>query len=877
MQTRAILALGAIAGLSLAPNGRAAVFETKTDSGSVARLRKGVRHVMSLSERDMLALVPAQSGIYFTDCPNCDKGTQDRGDFEWAPEEPTAIVCNGCGAKYPGNPDHPDDKVLEVPGPNGVHAYPYHERPDGYRIFLRAHADYWAREHMAERCEMLAQLWRATGEEDCARRAALILLRFAEVYPGYAYHMDLPFRQKRFSPWTKNRVKGAGRYRTAKWDWWAYMDVSLELLRAYDCLREWPGLATMADGKAVAMIENDLFGHMVEFALGFREPYSNMSPVLWRSVIYAGRVLGRPRYVQEAVRRFNHFTRAQFLHDGHWQETAPSYCSQVCGLLTSVGRALEGCTEEEAGGLDAAAAAAAVDDILYSLNAPRFPNGRLIPVNDTWSTNRGRRRTNTTPVLMPGLGVAVLGGGKGEGQLHAHLNFTSGRGHKHRDALSFGLFAFDRELLPDVGYTHTKYRAWALATMSHNTVVVDGADSGYDLERTGNRLRAFTTDGSSFHLVEAESHTAYPGVTKRYRRTLVAIGADARDAYVVDVFQVEGGKQHDYLLHGSADEDSTARISGATLHPFEGTLLNPGVEFVAPKGESSGVGREGAYGFVHSLSSGPAEGAVALEMRLSATPQTGTRTLLLTEPGTTVYLGQAPTIRRAGRNDSMLDRYQAPFFCARRTGDELRSVFVAVHEPLNGEPKVRSASVARSAPGVVIRVERADGLVDHVAMAFEPSGIVREGPLSLTGRYGFVRTRGERVVEARMVGGAHLAFGGFRVKGASGWSGKIAKAVRERGKGTRGWFEVAEALAPRSIALPQALIVQHPDATQHAYNVVRVERSGEVCRLYVREDPAFEIAADGMTNFVCHPCRKIQGATHAYELLHAVHVTKRDG
>ncbi len=868
-----------LAGAAPAALGSAKVFPVKTDARTIASLKRRVAYVMSLSEGDMLAIVPRQSGIYFTDCPNCEKGTQDFGPFKWSPREPHSIVCKGCGAKYPNNPDYPDDKVLEVRGPDGPHRYPYYERPsDKYRIFFRAHADYWAREYMADQCQYLAELYWITKDDRYARRAALILVRFAEVYPGYAYHMDLPFRQKRFSPWNKNRVKGAGQYRTAKWSWWAYMAVPLELVRAYDCLKDWPGLATMAGGRAKDKIENDLLAAMVDFGLGFREPYSNMSPVLWRSVIYAGRVLGRREYVAAAVRRFNRFTAERFLHDGHWMETAPSYCAQVYGLLKVVSAALKGyeppADAAQRVAIDPKEVAARIDDVARSLDAPRLPNGRLLPVNDTWSRNRRRPRERMEPALMPGLGAAVMGGGEGDRQLHVYLDFTAGRGHKHKDALSFGLFAFGEELFRDIGYTHTKYRAWACSTPSHNTVVVDGRDSGLDRGHTGNRLRAYATDGKGFHVADAESLTAYAGATSLYRRTLFTIGDDAADCYVVDVFQVSGGKQHDYLLHGSADRDSTAEVAGAALKPFAGTLLNPGVELKPPRGESSGVGKEGAYGFVHDLRSGAAGDVVSLTMRLKGDDAIGTRTVLMCEPDTTVYLGQAPSIRRAKEIDAALDKYQAPFFCARRKGKDLKSVFVAVHEPFRGRSKIKRASVERLRGGLIVTIDRGRLGVDRVCLALDEAATLEGAGVSFAGRYGMVRMAGGRVTEAHLVGATRLQCGDFELKGHAAWTGQIQSITRGRSKGSRGSFDVAERIPAGDAAGARALIVRHADGTEHAYTLVRVEALDTGSRLHVLEDPAMKVTRDDKTQWLACPQRTINGATNTYELLNAVHVTR---
>jgi len=857
------------------------VFETGTDAQTVQRLRQTVSYLMSLSEEDMLSIVPVQSGICFTACPNCDMSTQDRGNFAWSPERPAEIACRDCGAKYPGNPKYPDDKALEVAGPKGPQKYPYYERPgDNYRIFFRAHADYLARGHMARQCRALAELYWATRDEAFARRGALILVRFAEVYPGYAYHYDNPFQQKVFAPWTQNRIERVPPYRTARWDWWAYMDLSLDLVRAYDCLRQWPGLAQMAEGRSIEMIEKDLIGAMADFVLGFEENYSNMSPFMWRDVVYAARVVGRPQWLHEAVRRLQRFTGERFLYDGHWMETSPSYCAQVFDNLRGVTDALGGYEDPEgyADQVDGrrfdrsviAKIQAVRADMQHALEAPRFPNGRLLPVNDTWSTGTRSPRSRTEPVLVPGLGVAVLGGGEGEHQLHAYLNFTSGSGHKHNDALSFGLFAFGKELLPDVGYSHTRYRAWTLCTMSHNTVVVNGRESRLDSRHAGNLLRAFVTDGRGFHLAEAESLTAYPDVVTRYRRTLIAVGEDSRDGYLLDVFQVSGGDQHDYLLHGSADDDSSVVMSGAEMTPYDGTLMNPGVVFVPPKGESDRGAPEAAYGFVHGLAQGRAGDVVTLEMRLKESPEIGTRTLLFPGEQTTIFLSQAPSVRRARRADAELDKHQAPFFCARRQGKGLTSVFAAVHEPLNGQPKILTASVIRSDDALVFVVDRGPLGEDYVAVALDGPPGVSHGQFSLDGRYGLVRLRNGRVSEAHLVGGTRLSYGDFGLSGTAGWSGSIRAAVRERSADSRGAFDVSERVAAN--AAPCTLLLHHPDGTAHGYNVVRIEPTTDGARLFVREDPGFEITPEGETRFVCYPQRTVPGSKNTYEILNAVHM-----
>ena len=94
-------------------------------SASPQSLRDSVARVLSLSDDAMLAIVPKQSGIFFTRCPGCDAGMADSGDWEWSPAAPERLKCKGCGAEFPGNARFPDDKNIEVKAPDGVHGYPY--------------------------------------------------------------------------------------------------------------------------------------------------------------------------------------------------------------------------------------------------------------------------------------------------------------------------------------------------------------------------------------------------------------------------------------------------------------------------------------------------------------------------------------------------------------------------------------------------------------------------------------------------------------------------------------------------------------------------------------------------------------------------------
>ncbi len=459
----------------------------------------------------------------------------------------------------------------------------------------------------------------------------------------------------------------------------------------------------------------------------------------------------------------------------------------------------------------------------------------------------------------------MLGGGEGGQQFHAYLNHTMGRHHNHFDALSFGLFAHGRELAPDIGYTHTNYRThWSSTTMAHNTVVVDGRNSRYDSLHTGHRLREFAVC-SGFQVTAADAVSAYPDTVERYRRTLAMVGEDAANGYLLDVFEVDGGRQHDWLLLGNLDEDTSAQVEGAALQPFTGTLLNDGIAFVKPR-DSAAPNPDGyGFGFWTEVQAGRVSGeTVTLTTRPDATANRGLRTILAPGPAAVVHLGRVPSIRRADEQNGALDRYQAPAFCVRRVGDALRSRFVAVHEPLAGEPRVAGLRTVVEERVLLVEVLHAGGL-DLFVQALEDGAAASfdtpAGTLAFEGNYGLVRLGADRRPVAAHVIGGRMQLGTVDLSAPS-WSGTVVRTSRADGDRTRGWIEVSERIETDRHG---ALVVTFPDGTMRAFNGVGCEAVDGGTRLLVREDPGFEVDADRI-RLVSYPQREIAGTMLHYRL-----------
>lgn len=154
--------------------------------------------------------------------------------------------------------------------------------------------------------------------------------------------------------------------------------------------------------------------------------------------------------------------------------------------------------------------------------------------------------------LLGDYGLVILRSGQGEYERALTLYYGwAGGGHGHCDRLNIELFGFGRKLLPDLGYPQfaaddPEPPGWTQHTVSHCTVMLD-AQRQYNFSR-GNVYRFVHSHWAQFADVSAES--VYPDKAHLYRRQTAMIDLpDKRGFYVVDVFHVQGGKQHDYSLH----------------------------------------------------------------------------------------------------------------------------------------------------------------------------------------------------------------------------------------------------------------------------------------------------------------------------------------
>lgn len=192
--------------------------------------------------------------------------------------------------------------------------------------------------------------------------------------------------------------------------------------------------------------------------------------------------------------------------------------------------------------------------------------------------------------LLDAYGWAVIEAGTDPVRGRAlSLNYSSILGHRQHDNLNLELFARGLKILPDLGYPYTwDYRDWDSGIMSHNTVSVDETPPASSLGGQCNLL----ADRAGVHVVSAR-HDPYPphhdtkGTTDPrpaqnvniYERTCVLVEVDEDQFYVVDLFAVNGGSQHDQSWHGPLVPMQAPALNWQAQE--RGTLAGPDVAHAA--------------------------------------------------------------------------------------------------------------------------------------------------------------------------------------------------------------------------------------------------------------------------------------------------------
>ncbi len=875
----AILALLALAGCALpaftagqALGIKHPVLKHDLDPARAAEYERAVARVMAMSEEELLGFIPDRPFCRFCYCPNCHAGYP--GDtFTWTVDRPNEIKCVRCQTVYP-NEKFPDDLAMvgkNLLGEEFIYRFQV-DKTTGIRIFLPAHLLMFRRNFAVQQSRALGLAYQATHKPAYARRSALILDRIAQVYPHYPV-MEQWITTFYFAKSQKPPYPYAG----GKWGRWAEDELPGGVPEAYDLVYDSEEFDTLSRERGYDVrekLERDFFKATFDYEDTFGAVINagNIAPISLMTAVAIGRVINEPHYVHWAYKWLLEILMGGCFYDGMWHE-APSYHYQTINRVGSDFAALKGYSDppgyvdkDDGRHFENLDPAAEAPFIARALNAPSvldYPNGCSSTIHDTWPhERRSAPRHRTVSTICPGYGHASLGRGEGTGQLQAQLHFSGAYGHSHLDNLNLTLWAREREMLPDLGYNHTRLRCWNSGTISHNLVAIDRQNQGS--AKSDGALLAFVPDAGGLALAEADGRAAYRQIKglESYRRLLVLIPVSAEDAYVVDLFRVKGGTVHDWLVHGDADED-TAATCNVALTPREGSMLEAGEKWDEPRDEQSSFN---PYGAIRQVQEGATTGPVTTTFAYAGQPARAVRVHALGGAATTVYLGKSPSARRTKNDSALAFNYWMPQLILRRRGTApLESLFAVVEEPYLGQPFLDSIQPLTLTPSdsacAALRVTHGD-TVDTIISTLDeppyPTRVTADG-IRFRGRLGVARYCRGKLTAAWLFEGEQFAGADWSLTTPVGrYQGPITAAPRKADGQPHDGF-VTSADLPLGATLHGCyVIVSHPDGITHGYEIDTVTREGDKTLIVLTGDHGLKLDGD-KTREVYFPRRTLAG------------------
>ncbi|MHB8995864.1 MAG: heparinase II/III domain-containing protein [Armatimonadota bacterium] len=181
---------------------------------------------------------------------------------------------------------------------------------------------------------------------------------------------------------------------------------------------------------------------------------------------------------------------------------------------------------------------------------------------------------------LGGYGLAILEAGSGTARRGLSLYYgDAGGGHGHYDRLNVEMFAFGMSVMPDDGYptpfTRPDFHEWRRAnTYKHHCVMIDELPQ---MTLHAGQLQAIAGT-PEVQYVDVSAESAYPNTASLYRRTCALLDISPDQSYLLDIFRVRGGSQHDWCYHSAVPQMT---VTGGTLGPVQakGTLAGEDVAY----------------------------------------------------------------------------------------------------------------------------------------------------------------------------------------------------------------------------------------------------------------------------------------------------------
>jgi hypothetical protein len=469
-------------------------------------------------------------------------------------------------------------------------------------------------------------------------------------------------------------------------------------------------------------------------------------------------------------------------------------------------------------------------DVRSTGGAPRAPGDSLVhPL-----TNSPLDQSD----LLSQRGLAILrNGDDGENAIAATVRGGPTLNHGHFDELGLHVYARGNELTYDIGYilgsTHTQV-GWAQTTASHNTVLVDEARQ-LQAGLSGGSIKQFLRS-PGVSLVTINDPACYAAQkVKRYARTVAMVKVAPGQAYLLDVFRVEGGHQHDYIFHARGTDVS---FDGITMGPEQpGSLAGKNIDWASKLGSDGDVKGKPNKPYWNPP---PGNGLGFLPHPRSATaPRNPWSITWNVDPNTPSRLkltmlpidGEIITSAAPGNYPRLP---KAQYILARRSGKNLKSTFTSIVEPFAQTPVVRHVVRLKSSDdAVAVRVDLTDGQTDYLIYR-EPQSQTRswsdqDRSIEFDGTFALIRCQGGKALQATAVGGRLLRSGDLTLQIEPEILTPIERIDYDKN------ILYAKADLPAGGALAgQFLYVSNPGYAQSsAYRIASVSRDGDLTAIHL--------------------------------------------
>jgi len=743
--------------------------------------------VIKMNDQQIIDALPKFAGIFYAGCPNCTKNPTE-AVFNWNVQNPHSMACGLCGHVYPSE-KFPDNKIEKVLPPSGKEMEYRYFQTKTKKHFFRAGIELRKRVYFENAAVQLGMKYYKTKDEKYAKKAAVILCNIARAYPDFAFHYDTLNQNPVFYNGLLGQKDMRAGNMTGRWHCWANQDIPEKLILCYDLIYNSSGLKSYSAEIKMNVqeeIEKKFFLQSVESVLLNRDDSGNLWPMIYRSLIISGRILNAPDYVHIALERFKKFLQMGFAFDGFWHEPSLSYHQQAsASAFWRIFPVISGYSDPDGFRSKYSSLSYTNADPRFSLGAEiknisrwegltQYPFlGRYFAMGDTWSSDRCSHTNENDSFLVPAAGFASLNSAANGRQTQLQLYWTFKEvGHTHRDALGISVFANNREIISDLGYTHTVYRPWTSSTPAHNTVVIDYSNQySCGMKGRGNIIY-MDIDNPQVQIVHAEQ--SMMNNSNIYQRVLFLIDKktdkENTAGYIVDFFEAGGGKTYDYFIHGDADKEDNLQVFNDTREEAQSAaqpLIHQSLigKWVPPANEDARnvPAQYYYYGFLRDTKTVKTAGTEKWHECRFTSPDDGSGFSLyvpvIPKEKMTLGFGKSPSVRQGGHSDNtVLEKYFRKFVMIRKEGKETCR-FTTVIEPFNKSGSVKNIGLINEG---AVMVEYGNDTDIIFINQKKPINITINGQkLTAAGDYGFVSVREGKITSWHIVNGS-IVYGSFK-------------------------------------------------------------------------------------------------------------------